>query len=463
MFFQRRRLQVLFSLLVIVLAIVYLGTALLESGNEKEPSSTNYQSQLFEAFYLLRNRYVHRLEEAPLLEGAVLALRKEAVSRKLDPKSLPEWTQVSRTPGDAELRRVQSYIERVATLQPELFSYEEAVYTALAGMTQTLADPYTLAMDPKTFARFQEGLHTQLIGGVGLEVEWTQGAYVLFEVLEGSPASLAGLKPGDRLLAIGGVKLFGPGLETEPLESVRFLLGGEIGTKVELRLEREGALFHRTLTRQAFETRSVHGRMLGEVGSEQPLVGWIRVESLGEATGHEMVQVAKELLLSGATGFVLDLRDNVGGYLNASVEIASTFLPSGQPVLFVQGRAGEKSQQTIGADPIELPMVVLVNERTASSAEILAGAFQDYGRAVVVGQRTFGKGSVQSVHDFPDGGGFKLTTATYLTPKKRLLEGKGLEPDHLIDVGQGRDEEAIQRDVLSIYDELWIAVKNSDQ
>lgn len=457
MFFQRRRLQVLLSLLVIVVSLLYLGGALGSASVDPEATSAPVgpESQLFEAFYLLRNSYVHRLEEVPLLEGAVKGVQAKAVESGIALERLPDWTELPRVPGDAGLRRVQSYIDRVASLEPARLSRENATYAALAGMTETLADPYTLAMNPETYRRFNSGLHSHVVGGVGLEVEWTHGAYEVFEVQPKGPAASAGVRPGDRLLAINGVPLFGRGQPTETLENVRFLLQGEVGSKVQLKLERAGSGFERSLTRASFETRSVNGRMLGDPALGQPRLGWIRVDSLSDSTGHEMAETVEQLRRQGADGFLIDLRDNVGGYLNAAVEVASLFLPSGKPVVHVKGRAGERLRPTIGASPVTLPLLVLVNGRTASSAEILAGALQDYGRAKILGSPTFGKGSVQTVHDFADGGGFKMTTAAYLTPRRRTLEGRGLTPDVLVEVGQGRDEESLQNEILELTHELW--------
>lgn len=456
MFFQRRRLQVLLSFLVIVVASLYLGGQLLGEAPDLEPHRPD--SQLSEAFFLLRTSYVHKLDETPLLEGAVARLLEEVKRRKLDSGRLPTWTPLPAVPGEAGLLRVESFMERVAALDSKTFPREEVIYSALNGMTETLADPYTIAMDPATYARFNGGLHSHVVGGLGLEVEWSHGAYVVFEVQSGSPAALAGIKPGDHLLAVAGVPLFGPDQETEPLENVRYLLAGEVGSQVALSLERAGVPYSRTLTRTTFKTRSVRGRLLGEPVLGQPKVGWLAVESLGETTGHEMVETVADLKKKGAVCFVLDLRDNVGGYLNAAVEVASLFLPSGQPVVFVRGRSGEKAKHTIGANPVEEPLMVLVNGRTASSAEILTGALQDYKRATILGCKTFGKGSVQTVHDFADGGGFKMTTAAYLTPGKKVLEGKGLVPDIEVNVAQSRDQEELQQEILEIIStRAWIA------
>ena len=453
MFFQRRRLQVLLSLLVIVISTLYLG---FQAVREVEPGGepAGQDSQLSEAYFLLRNNYVRQLDEALLLEGAVAGLRAEIEKRGVSAEGLPDWTPLPSVPGDAGLRRVESYLERVARLNPKLFPRQDVVYTALAGMTETLSDPYTVAMNPETFARFNGGLHSHVVGGIGLEVEWTHGTYVVFEVMPGAPAAQAGIKPGDVLVEVDKVPLVSKE-ETLSLEQVRILLSGQVGSKVLLTLQRGGTRYTRTLSRATFKTRSVTGRLIGEKASGLPVLGWLKVESLGETTGHEMAETVAALTAKGATGFVIDLRDNVGGYLNAAVEVASLFLPSGRPVVTIEGRAGHKAKHTIGAKPVQAPMVVLVNSRTASSAEILAGALQDHKRAILLGARTFGKGSVQTLHDFADGGGFKMTTAAYLTPDKRVLEGRGLAPDLEVDVAQNRDEEDLHTEVQVICHELW--------
>jgi carboxyl-terminal processing protease len=458
MIFQRRRLQVLLSVLVIVISLVYLGgelgrgPALAQDG---DPPLNLDESQLATAYVLLRDTYVHKLDETPLLEGAVAALRAEAGRRGLPVERLPAWAPLPKRPGQAGLVRVESYLDRVASLDPRRFPRQEAIYTALSGMTETLSDPYTVAMDPATFARFNGGLHTRVYGGIGMEIEWTHGAYVVFEVLPGGPAALARIEPGDVLLAVDGKPLASQAGETVSLEQARMMLAGQVGGKLTLKLMRGGAPYQRTLTRTTFESRSVSWRVLGDPTRGQALVGWLRVESLGETTGREMAEAVKATRATKVDGYVIDLRDNVGGYLDAAVEVASSFLPSGQVVVYVEGRSGHEAKHTIGADPVSAPLVVLVNGRTASSAEILAGALQDHKRAFVLGSRTFGKGSVQTLHDFADGGGFKMTTAHDLTPNKRSVEGRGLAPDVAVQVGQSRDEAELQAEVLQICHELW--------
>ncbi len=452
MFFQRRRLQILLSLLVIISSCLFLGGQLLEG--EPEPA-VRADSQLSEAIFLLRHNYVQRLEERPLLESAVSALRSEAIRRGIGEVRLPTWTALPKQPGDEGLARVENYLVQVSSLDPAKLPREQAVYIAISGLLEALADPYTFVMDPKAYTKFQESLHTHVYGGAGLELEWTKGAYVVFEVAPNSPAGAAKIMAGDRLLEVDGIELAPPGKPAVTLHQARALLVGEVGARINARLQRAGAPYQRTLTLAKYESRSVLGRMIGDTAYGEPRVGWIVVNSLGEESGREMVETVALLAKKGAQGYVIDLRDNVGGYLNAAVEIASFWLPSGLPVVTVKGREANRSKYTIGAHRNNSSMVVLVNGRTASSAEILAASFREHGRAYILGDRTFGKGSVQTLYDFLDGGGFKMTTATYLTPSGKTLEGRGLTPDHAVDVGQGRDEALIQQDVLQLCRELW--------
>lgn len=424
-------------------------------GKDASQGALRHDSQLSEAVFLLRHNYVRPLKEAPLLEGAVETLRLEATRLGIAAERLPEWEGLEGATPEEGLDKVERYLAQVSLLDPEKFPMEKAVYAAISGLVKALSDPYTAAMDPKAFARFQESLHSHVYGGAGIELEWTKGAYVVFEVAPNSPASGAKILPGDRVLEVDGIELSPTGKSAVTLLHARALLMGEVGTKLKIRLSRGGVDYRRELTLSKFESRSVTGRMVGEPDYGEPRVGWIAVNSLGEQTGKELVETVARLEKLGAQGYVLDLRDNVGGYLNAAVEVASYWLPSGQPMVYVEGRTGEKLKQTIGVRPQMASLVLLVNSRTASSAEILAAGLREHGRAYVLGDRTFGKGSIQTVYDFVDGGGFKMTTATYLTPSRKGLEGRGLSPDHTVDVSQGRDEALIQQDVLSLCMELW--------
>lgn len=438
MFYRRRRLQVLLSLLVIVVTVLYLGSQLI-SGVTPVVART---SQVGEALFFIRHSYVDKVDEKKLLRAAAGALL-EHVNQLGVSAELPPWQVESTLTDEDALRRFEVYLERTLTHSQGKMTREEAAYIALAGLTKALGDPYTRAMDPETYAKFREHLHSQAYGGVGISLEVSQGRFVVFEVSVGSPAAQAGVKVGDLLVKIDGRELVG-----ESLEMVTQQLHGEVDSEVELIFKRAGAIYTRRLKRAIFKTRSVRGRLYEKVG-------WISVSSMAEATGNEMVETVAQLNEQGAKVLVLDLRDNVGGYLNAGLEVASVFLESGKTVVKVQSRESSDSKHTIGSKVEQKPLLVLVNRRTASSAEILAGAFQDYQRAELMGESTFGKGSIQTLHDFADGGGFKLTTSRYLTPQDRSIEGVGLAPELELHSATLADEELLRELVLAHCKAQW--------
>lgn len=438
MFYRRRRLQVLLSLLIIVVASLYLGSQLLTGVSPVVPQT----SQVGEAMFFLRHSYVDEVNEGELLKAGAQALRSFLKESGVTAE-IPPWEMEAGLSGDEALRRFEVYFERALTRSGGELDREQAIYAALEGITTALEDPYTRAMDPATYARFRQHLHSQAYGGVGLEVESVSGRFVVFEVTPESPAFQAGLQVGDVLLAIDDHDLSG-----EPLEVVAKMLQGEAGTQIKLRLERSGSPFERTLIRVVFKSRSVHGRIFDKVG-------WISVTSMAELTGQEMLETVEQMGQEGARVLVLDLRDNVGGYLNAGLEVASVFLESGQPVVMVKSRNSSDSKHTIGNRVDERPLLVLVNSRTASSAEILAGALCDHGRASLIGETTFGKGSIQTLHDFADGGGFKLTTSRYLTPSGHSIEGRGLEPDFKLSPSILENEEMLKDAVLKHCRKQW--------
>ncbi len=437
MFYRRRRLQVLLSLLVIVVASLYLGSQLL-SGVSPVVAQT---SQVGEAMFFLRHSYVDEVNESALLKAGAAALTRTA--KECGVASLPEWELEPGVAGDEALRRFEVFFEKTLTRSEGQLAREKATYAALEGITAALKDPYTRAMDPATYARFREHLHSQAYGGIGIEVELVNGRYVVFEIAPDSPAALSGIQVGDILLSIDDHDL-----SAEPLEVVSQMLTGEADTRVRLRLERDGSPYERELIRVVFKTRSVHGRIFGKVG-------WISVSSMAESTGQEMLETVEQLGQEGAQVLVLDLRDNVGGYLNAGLEVASIFLESGQPVVMVKSRDSSESKHTIGNRVEDKPLLVLLNGRTASSAEILAGALSDHGRAELIGSTTFGKGSIQTLHDFADGGGFKLTTSRYLTPLGNSIEGRGLTPDYKLSASILEDEELLKDAILKHCRKQW--------
>ncbi len=291
---------------------------------------------------------------------------------------------------------------------------------AIAGMLESLGDPYSDYFTPEELRRFTEGMEGTY-GGLGMSITTEEGAPVVLQVFPGTPAERAGIKAGDILLEADGEGLIGM-----PLDKVTARLRGEPGTAVTLLIKRVGVgqPFTVRLVRELIRLVTVESRML------EPGIGYLKIGAFHATTGKETREALASL--GALRGLVLDLRDNTGGYLEQAVEVASLFLPEG-PVVRIRRRGGASEFLHGHGRGINYPLAVLVNHRTASASEIVAGAIQDYRVGVLVGTRTFGKGTVQTLYPLMDSGGLKLTTARYFTPTGRSIHGIGLEPDHVVE------------------------------
>jgi carboxyl-terminal processing protease len=256
--------------------------------------------------------------------------------------------------------------------------------------------------------------------------------------MEGTPGFRAGLLPGDVLLEIGGQSA-----EKMSLRDAVDKLRGEAGTSVKLVVGREGEpkSLHFDIEREVIKVPSVRGAKVLE--GEGPRVGYVRVTQFSEPTGKEFARALNELEKQGIDGLVVDLRFNPGGLLGSAVEVAGEFLPGGALVAYTEGRSASAERRYLapgkGRKPREYPVAVLVNGSSASGAEIVAGALKDSGRALLVGETTFGKGSVQSVVSLPDGSAVRLTTAKYFTPGEQPIHEKGVMP-HVVATMSAEDE-----------------------
>jgi carboxyl-terminal processing protease len=302
---------------------------------------------------------------------------------------------------------------------------ERLMSGAIRGMVEAL-DPHSSYLDRDALRILQDDAEGRY-AGIGTEIDARDGWLTVSAVLEASPAERAGIKPGDRFLAIEGL----PARDL-PLDEAIRRMRGEPGTRVRITLRRANVeqAIERELTREIVAVRAVDARVL----DEQLVV--VRLRVFQDTTGSELHRALDEASAAcaskgGIRGLVLDLRDNPGGLVSAAVTVADELLEEGV-IVQTRGR-GERVLQTehasrAGTRP-RFPIVALVNARTASAAEILAGALRDHKRAVIVGQRTFGKGSVQNIIDLPDGSAIKLTTARYYTPAGHAIQARGIEPD----------------------------------
>ncbi|HCC33490.1 MAG TPA: S41 family peptidase [Clostridiales bacterium] len=320
-----------------------------------------------------------------------------------------------------QLNRFTQVFDLIILASAQQVSFRQLIDGAISGMLEVLEDPAAQHFTPEAHQRHIEQMEG-VFGGIGISLTMEDGAPVVLQVFPGTPAERAGIMPRDLILEADGRGLIGLGLD-----AIVTLIRGEAGTAITLRISRPGVdePFTRQLLREIIRVRSVESRLL-EAG-----VGYLRITGFQAGTAAEARQALQALRDQGIRGLILDLRDNGGGLLDQAVETASLFLPQG-PVVRIRGRAGISQFRHGHGAGFDLPLVVLVNGRTASAAEIVAGAIQDYRAGLLVGTRTFGKATVQSIFQLLDGGALKLTTANYFTPIGRAIHGQGLQPDEVV-------------------------------
>ncbi len=367
---------------------------------------------------------MHRFVAAPLamfgLVCAVAAQEEEDVSPYREMKTLARAVELIR----------QDYVDEDKT------EYEELVYSALRGMLADL-DPHSDFMDPKDFKGMQEDTRSEF-GGLGVVVGLKNERLTIVAPMEGTPGFRAGLLPGDVLLEIDGQSADKMSLR-DAVEKLR----GEAGTAVKLAVGREGSPepLKFEIEREVIKVPSVRGARV--LPGDGPRVGYVRVTQFSEPTGREFGRALDELEKEGIDALVIDLRFNPGGLLSGAVEVAGEFLPGGSLIAYTEGRSASAQRRYLapgkGREARAYPVAVLVNGSSASGAEIVAGALKDSGRALLVGETTFGKGSVQSVVSLPDGSALRMTTAKYFTPGQQPIHEKGVAP-HVIATMTAGDE-----------------------
>ncbi len=310
------------------------------------------------------------------------------------------------------------------------YTTPKEAYEAIRGMLATLDDPYTRFLDPREFKEMQIDTSGELSGvGIQLSLDKETKNLVVVSPIEGSPASRAGVMPKDVITAIDGKST--KGMSTE--DAVK-LIRGQAGTPVILNLSRKGQSLEVKLVRERIELHAVEHQL--NTAPDGAKVGYIRLKQFNATAAKDMRKAVQDLEAKGAQGYVLDLRSNPGGLLMASVEIARQWLNEGT-IVSTKTRDGiTDMKRATGRALTNKPLVVLVNEGSASASEILAGALQDNNRAVLVGQKTFGKGLVQSVRGLSDGSGMTVTIAKYLTPRGRDIHKHGIDPDVTVKMGE---------------------------
>ncbi|SHE29443.1 carboxyl-terminal processing protease [Desulfofundulus australicus DSM 11792] len=294
---------------------------------------------------------------------------------------------------------------------------------AIRGLVKSLNDPYSVYLDPGEYARLQEQIRGSF-GGLGILVGIKEDQLTVMRAYEGTPAYRKGIRQGDVIVRIDGRDARGMDLDTAVS-----LMRGPVGTEVKLTITRKGAPqpWDVNLVREEISVPTVEGRMIPGKG-----IGYISLTQFTEKTPDELESTITRLKKEGMRAVLLDLRNNPGGELRSAVKVAGYFIPRG-PVVYIQYRSGREETYSSEGKNLNLPLVVLINRASASAAEILAGAVKDTGSGILVGEKTFGKGIVQTVYELDNSAALKLTTARYLTPARHDINKKGIVPDVVVE------------------------------
>jgi carboxyl-terminal processing protease len=346
-----------------------------------------------------------------------------------------------------ELRTFAEVFGKIKSDYVEPVEDKELINEALNGMLSGL-DPHSTFLDKDNFKDLQQGTSGEF-GGLGIEVGMEDGFVLVISPIEDTPAYNAGLKSGDLIMKLDSTAVKGLTLN----EAVK-LMRGKPGSSIILQVFRKGidSPFDLKVTRAQIKTKSVKAKLV------EPNYAYIRVTQFQERTGEDLAIALKKLRAENKfafNGIILDIRNNPGGLLNSSVAVSAAFLKEGDLVVYTEGRAPDSKMnlttspenfvkndpdknnflKDLPVDIKDTPMVVLINNGSASASEIVAGALQDHKRALIVGTRSFGKGSVQSILPMMNGTAIKLTTARYFTPNGRSIQAKGIEPDIIVEDG----------------------------
>ncbi len=321
-----------------------------------------------------------------------------------------------------ELKTFSEVLTQVQKSYVDETKVKDLVQGAIRGMLSTL-DPHSAYMTPEMYKEMQVETKGEF-GGVGIQIGVKENRLAVIAPIEGTPAYRAGVKAGDFITKVNDETT----KDLTLMDAVQKMRGPK-GSKVNLTIQREGTPdpLQFTLVRDTIKIESVKSKVLDNIG-------YVRLTQFQESTGRDLSKVLKQFKEQKLQSTILDLRNNPGGLLTASVEVSEQFLPGGKLIVYTKGRESKKDEWIAkGKDQMDdSPMIILINEGSASASEIVAGALQDYGRAVIVGTTSFGKGSVQTILPLGDGSGLRLTTAKYYTPKGRSIQSTGITPDIVV-------------------------------
>jgi len=415
----------LVGVLIVVLGLMLWGH-LLTSGptsaqGNQPPDTQELFASFWEAWDLLHDNYVDSLDDNALIQGAMEGLLRAAqdVSASI---SLPPLVEAPENTNElfAPFWELWTAIHET---YPDVDD-NALLDGALWGLMAAVGDPHTDYMDPETYANVMEGMSGEY-EGIGATVRQNEefGGLELVSIIEGSPAEEAGLRSGDVIVQVEGQDVT-PLSQNEIIAMVR----GPAGTAVRLGIRRPGVegILTFEVVRQRINVPSVSSRMLEEN------IGYIRLSSFEDHTAFEMIETLETMNANDLSGLILDVRGNPGGYLNTSIQVASAYLPEGN--VLIERTPDRTTEYPRVGDVIapDVPMVVLVDQGSASASELIAGALQDHERATILGTPTFGKGSVQRWYGLPNGGGIRITVSRWFTPSGRSVSESGIHPDIIV-------------------------------
>lgn len=367
---------------------------------------------------------------ALIIIGAIFVIRSQSVVSQEQKQPLPLGplkyeTKKPRVSTDDFYQEIELFTDALILIRSEYVEepkYKDLIYGALKGMLQSL-DDYSQFLDPDAYKEVKVETEGEF-GGLGIEIAIKDGLLTVISPIDDTPAHRAGLKANDRIVKIDGEIT----KDITIMEAVK-KLRGQPGTQVTVTIMREGAekLLDFTITRDIIKIKSIRKAKLFEDN-----IGYIRLSEFQEGSAEELEETLGKLEKMGMDSLILDLRNNPGGLLDSAIKVTEKFIPPGKVIVSTRGRMGKQYmvfRSTAKNKHRTYPLIILISKGSASGSEIVAGAIQDYKRGILVGTKTFGKGSVQTVIPLSDGSALRLTTSKYFTPNGRLIHDKGIEPD----------------------------------
>ncbi len=384
----------------------------------KAPSSLGFhpnESLFRDVYFSIRRSFVEPVTDEDLFEGIVKEVRILLVQAHVP------------TDGLQRLDHNRNVLTQLVSLYGQKVPKDVLVYAAIQGMLLGLEDPYSVLMAPEEYGKLQESVQNKEFGGIGIYIELDKDAgnqLTVFEPIEGTPAARSGVESGDRIVAIDGKSTKGI-----TLDGAQASIRGPVGSRVVLKVQRKGrsAPLDIAITRANIHVVSVTGKMLPD------RIGYLRMRQFGTLTASELETEMGKLRAQGARALILDLRNNGGGYIDAAVNVVGQFTQPGSLVVYTMNREKERRDyRSSTRGGVGLPLVVMINRYSASASEITAGALRDHKVAALVGEKSYGKGSVQQLYPFSDNSALKLTIARFYSPAGHVIDHKGLVPEHAV-------------------------------